>query len=311
TGLASAIDAARAVAGQSKNGLIRGKPLLTCWLGEHTANAGRAILRQAGVPSFDTPDKIAVAASHLSDWSRAQKALGQVPSRRSEDVEVDPDAALAVFKGVAAAGRRMLTEPEAKAVAAAYGIPVPAIEVARTPAEVEAVARRLLADHGEIVVKLLSYDITHKSDVGGVLLGISTPQSARNAAAAIAERVSSRFPEASIEGYAVQPMVRRRHAQELILGVSRDPIFGPIILFGAGGVAVEVLNDTAIALPPLDDVLVGGLIARTRIGRLLAGYRDRPGIDRAALSRALNGLSQMVVDFPCIEAVDINPLLAD
>ena len=109
----------------------------------------------------------------------------------------------------------------------------------------------------------------------------------------------------------MQPMVVRKQAQELILGMSRDPIFGPVILFGAGGVAVEVMDDTAIALPPLDDVLAGDLIERTRIGRLLAGFRDRKPADRAAIVAALNGLSQMIVDFPCIVAMDINPLLAD
>ena len=106
-------------------------------------------------------------------------------------------------------------------------------------------------------------------------------------------------------------MVVRKHAQELILGMNRDPIFGPAILFGAGGVAVEVMDDTAIALPPLDDVLAGDLIERTRIGRLLAGFRDREPADRTAIAAALNGLSQMIVDFPCIASVDINPLLAD
>ena len=118
-------------------------------------------------------------------------------------------------------------------------------------------------------------------------------------------------PGASIEGYAVQPMVVRRQAQELILGMNRDPIFGPVILFGAGGVAVEVIDDTAIALPPLDDVLAGDLIERTRIGRLLAGFRDRPPADRKAIVAALNAVSQMIVDFPAIVSMDINPLLAD
>ena len=106
-------------------------------------------------------------------------------------------------------------------------------------------------------------------------------------------------------------MIVRKQAQELILGVSRDPIFGPVILFGAGGAAVEVVDDTAIALPPLDDVLAGDLIDRTRISRLLAGFRDRKPADRTAICLALNGLSQMIVDFPCIVSMDINPLLAD
>jgi acetyltransferase len=123
--------------------------------------------------------------------------------------------------------------------------------------------------------------------------------------------VRKQAPTATIEGYAIQPMVVRRHAQELILGMSRDPIFGPVILFGSGGVAVEVLDDTAIALPPLDNVLAGDLIEQTRISRLLAGYRDRRPADRGAIVAALNGLSQMVVDFPCLVSMDINPLLAD
>ena len=149
-----------------------------------------------------------------------------------------------------------------------------------------------------VVVKLLSKAISHKSDIGGVVLNIATPEAAEDAANAIAGRVREKAPGASIEGYAVQPMVVRRQAQELILGMSRDPIFGPVILFGAGGIAVEVIDDTAIALPPLDDVLAGDLIERTRIGRLLAGFRDRPPADRKAIVAALNALSQMIVDFP-------------
>jgi acetyltransferase len=144
-----------------------------------------------------------------------------------------------------------------------------------------------------------------------VVFDIGTADRAREAAHAIEDRVRRRAPEADIEGFAVQPMVVRRKAQELILGMSRDPIFGPVILFGAGGVAVEVMDDTAVALPPLDDVLAGDLIERTRIGRLLAGFRDRKPADRRAIASALNGLSQMIVDFPCIVSVDINPLLAD
>ena len=143
------------------------------------------------------------------------------------------------------------------------------------------------------------------------MLNIETAGDAEEAARSIEVRVRSQAPDADIEGYAVQPMVVRRHAQELILGMNRDPIFGPAILFGAGGVAVEVMDDTAIALPPLDELLAGDLIGRNRIGRLLAGFRDCKPADRKAIAAALNGLSQMIVDFPCIVSVDINPLLAD
>ncbi len=141
-------------------------------------------------------------------------------------------------------------------------------------------AAKLLATSQKVVVKLLSKAISHKSDIGGVVLDIESADAAAEAARAIENLVRSGAPDADIEGYAVQPMVVRKHAQELILGMSRDPIFGPAILFGAGGVAVEVLDDTAVALPPLDDILANDLIERTRIGRLLAGYRDRKPADR-------------------------------
>jgi acetyltransferase len=311
TGLASASDAAAAVAALAHEGKIDGKPVLACWLGEHTACQGRHILQEVGVPNFETPADAATAVSYLSGWSRAQKALMRVPSSRGEDVAGDRDAVLAIFRRVAKDGRRMLTEPEAKAAIAAYGIPVPATLIARSPEDAEKAAARLLKSSDKVVVKLLSKAISHKSDIGGVVLDIETARSARDAATAIERRVRGKAAQADIDGYAVQPMVSRKRAHELILGVSRDPIFGPIILFGAGGVAVEVMDDTAIALPPLDDILAGDLIDRTRIGRLLAGYRDRKPADRTAMITALNGMSQMIVDFPCIAAMDVNPLLAD
>ncbi len=311
TGLASPIDAARGVAEISDKGRIAGKPVISCWLGEHVARHGREILQNAGIPSFETPAKAADAASHLWNWAKARQALSRVPSRHSEDVEGKPEVVARILREVADEGRRMLTEPEAKAVIEAYCIPVPETRIARSPGEAESVAEALLARHRQVAVKLLSKAITHKSDVGGVMLGISSAREAGEAARTIVERVRRSHPEAKIEGFAVQPMVMRKHAQELILGCSRDPVFGPVIAFGAGGVAVEVLDDIAIGLPPLDDVLVAGLVRRTRIGRLLAGFRDRAPIDHGALSTALNGLSQLIVDFPCIHAVDVNPLLAN
>lgn len=311
TGLASPAEAARAVAGLARDGRIAGKPTVTCWLGEHTAAEARRILQGAGLPSFETPADAMTAVSYLADWSRAQKALTRVPSSRSEDAAGDRDAVLAILRTVAKDGRRMLTEPEAKAALAAYGIPVPETIVAPSPEEAGRAAAKLLAAAPKVVVKLLSKAISHKSDIGGVVLNLETAADAEQAARDIEGRVRRDAPGADIEGYAVQPMVVRKHAQELILGMNRDPIFGPTILFGAGGVAVEVMDDTAIALPPLDDVLAGDLIERTRIGRLLAGFRDRKPADRQAIASALNALSQMIVDFPCIASVDINPLLAD
>jgi acetyltransferase len=311
TALASPTDAAKAVAASAVAGKINGKPVLTCWLGEHGAREGRRIMHAAGLASFETPADVARAVSYLSNWSRAQQALMRVPSIRSEDVPGDSGVVREIFRRVAKDGRRMLTEPEAKATIAAYGIAVPKTLTAATPEETGLVARTLLRDCKAVVVKLLAKSISHKSDVGGVVLNVTTPEAAEQAAAAIVERVRDKLPGVTVKRFAVQPMIVRPQAQELIVGMHRDPIFGPVLLFGAGGTAVEVVDDTAIALPPLDDVLAGDVIERTRVGRLLAGFRDRPPADRRAIVASLVGLSQMIVDFPAIAAVDINPLLAD
>jgi acetyltransferase len=187
-------------------------------------------LQAAGVASFETPAHAANAVSYLSNWSQAQQALTRVPSSQSEGVPSDRAAVRALFQTAARDGRRMLSEHEAKAVISAYGIAVPESVVAATPADVRDAANHLLARSERIVVKLLSKAISHKSDVGGVILNIESAHAAAAAAAAIARRVRARAPTADIQGYAVQPMVIRKEAQELILGMSRDPIFGPVIL---------------------------------------------------------------------------------
>ncbi|MDO6962986.1 bifunctional acetate--CoA ligase family protein/GNAT family N-acetyltransferase [Rhizobium alvei] len=311
TALASPVEAAREVAALAKKGAINGKPVLACWLGEHTAKEGRHLLQEAGIASYETPSKAADAIAYLSDWSRAQQQLMRVPKSIMEEHESAFQVVRDLLRLAAAEGRTMLTEPEAKAAIAAYGIAVPETAVATTPAEAGTIAASLLEKNARIAVKLMSRTLTHKSDVGGVVLNIATAEAARQACEGIRDRLSALGKEAEIDGYSVQAMVIRPKAHELILGTSRDPIFGPIMLFGAGGTAVEVMDDTAIGLPPIDDVLAGDLIDQTRIGRLLAGYRDRPPADRAGIIAALTALSRMLVDFPAIRGLDINPLLAD
>ena len=309
TALASPVGAAAAVAGLVDKGCINGKPVLACWLGKHAAEAARAVLQQANVASFDTPAQAAEAVALLTRWSVLQRNLERVPESQGE-IAVDNGRVRAVIAAAAAEGRTLLTEDEAKAVIAAYGIPVPETILAATVDEVAAAAERLLGAAPAVVVKVRSKTISHKSDIGGVVLDIRDADGARKAAAGIIARVA-KIPGGKLDGFTVQPMIRRPRAEELIAGISSDPIFGPTILFGAGGVSVEVVKDTATGLAPLDEVLAGALIDRTRVSRLLAGYRDRPPADRAAIQRALLGLSQLVVDFPAIVAVDVNPLLAD
>jgi acetyltransferase len=196
-------------------------------------------------------------------------------------------------------------------VISAYGIPTVATRVATSPQEVEAIAAGLLQQAPALAVKILSKDISHKSDVGGVRLGLRSAQEAVRAAEQMLKRVSELKPDARIEGFTVQPMVTRPNAHELLLGIYQDPLFGPMILFGAGGTATEIMHDTAVALPPLDDELARDLMEQTRIYKLLEGYRDRPPADLAAIAEALRRLSQLVVDCPAVMELDINPLLAD
>lgn len=312
TALASSEDAARTVAAMAKNGRIVGKPVFAAWLGEATAAYARSFLEEAGIPCYETPGEAARTAAWLDDWSRAQRAMMRVPEHLSADIAGRRSEVARLFAKVVEDGRTMLSEPEAKAALAAYGIPVPETLVAETPDAVKAHAATLFArGHRRVVVKVLARSISHKSDIGGVVLGLETPEAAVEAAEAIARRFQAARSGASPDGYAVQPMIDRRNAHELIIGMSRDPLFGPAILFGAGGTAVEVLDDSAIGLPPLDDALGGDLIDQTRIGRLLRGYRDRKPANREAILAAINAVSAMIVDFPCIGGLDINPVIAD
>ncbi len=317
SGLADSAEAARAVAGQVTKGMIGRKPVLSCWLGGRTAVTARGILRGSGVASYDNPATAAAAVGHLTNWGRAQAALAQIPDRAQEEAQIATPAdarerVREIFRAVAAEGRSALTEPEATAALAAYGLPVPELRIAATPEAARDAARDMLAAAGgALVVKVLSRDVGHKSDIGGVVLGVASPAQAETAARGIARRLRKARPEAVLEGFVLQPMIDRREAQELIVGVSHDPVFGPVILFGAGGVAVEVLRDTAIALPPLDSRLAADLISQTRVGALLAGYRGRPPADEAGIIGALLALSHMVEDFPCLRAIDVNPLIAD
>jgi acetyltransferase len=162
-----------------------------------------------------------------------------------------------------------------------------------------------------VALKILSPDISHKSDVGGVALGLEDEAAVQSGAQSMLARIQRQLPQARIEGFTVQAMAPRGQAQELIVGASVDPTFGPVILFGQGGTAVEVLADRAIALPPLNGLLAQALVQRTRVARLLAGWRNTPAADGEAINRTLIAVSQLMADLPEVAELDINPLLAD
>lgn len=309
TALASPIAAAQEISSMVEKGKINRKPVFGCWLGEHSAKGARHVLRKAGVASFDTPAQAAQAMSLLESWTQSQRLLTRVPAFGGDEPTGDKAVAAQIFKTVAAEDRSILTEPEAKRVFSAYGIPTPPTLVARTVNEAREVAEELLPSHSRLVVKLLSRDISHKTDVGGVALGLKSTDAVARTVQDMLDRLAKTKPDARIDGFMIQPMVSLPDSNELIIGMKHDPTFGPVILFGAGGTAVEVLKDTAIALPPIDDVLAGDLIDQTRIGRLLAGYRGHKPADRAMIIGMIRAVASLVVDFPCIAGIDINPLL--
>ncbi|QRG08117.1 bifunctional acetate--CoA ligase family protein/GNAT family N-acetyltransferase [Xanthobacter dioxanivorans] len=282
-------------------------PVLTCWLGEAAAAPVRRRFAARRIPTYETPEEAVRAFGHLVSYQRNQTLLMQTPPARIFD-ERDRDKARTVVERVLAAGRSALSEVEAKAVLAAYDIPVVDTRVAATPEE----AGRLAVEiGGPVVVKVLSHDLTHKSDVGGVRLDLHDREAVEEACRAIIASVASRRPEVRIEGFTVQAMVRRPNAQELIAGIAYDATFGPVVLFGQGGTAVEVIGDRAVALPPLNGVLAREMIERTRVSRLLAGYRDHPPADMDAIAGTLVKIAELLADLPQIAELDINPLLAD
>jgi acetyltransferase len=309
TGIADPLASARAVAELTKRGTIAGKPLVACWLGKHAAEPARSLLQAAGVGCFDTPAHAAQAIALLTRWNQLRQQLERVPPAPDESA-LNVAAITGIIADVAAEGRTLLTEPEAKAILAYCGIGVPETVSCANEDEVEAAASRLLATVPSVVVKMLSRRITHKSDVGGVVLNLTTAKDARIAARDIRSRFAVVHPVTFLDGYTVQPMVRRKHAHELIAGITTDPTFGPVIVFGAGGTSVEVVDDTAIGLPPLDAVLAQDIVDKTRISRVLAGYRDVPPADRSAITRSLVALSQLIIAVPAISSIDINPLVA-
>jgi acetyltransferase len=287
------------------------KPVITCWLGDEAAKEARTRFARERIPTFETPEDAVSGYMQLVRHARAQTELAAMPGAPIHETGIDAAAAKRVITEALAAGRTVLTAIEAQAVLEASGIPIAKPLVAADAADVVAKARTVLASHAACVIKILSRDISHKSDVGGVRLGIESAAAAGIAAQEMLARVALVRPQAKIDGFMVEPMIRRPNAHETIVGVTDDQTFGPMILFGAGGTAVEVVGDRALSLLPLDTHLAEQLIRETRISRLLAGYRDRPAADVAAIAATLVRVSQMVVRHPEIAELDINPLLAD
>ncbi|MCB0871770.1 MAG: bifunctional acetate--CoA ligase family protein/GNAT family N-acetyltransferase [Thermoleophilia bacterium] len=283
-------------------------PVFTSWIGDGSAQEARRLFAERGIATYETPEDAVAAFMQMVSYRRNQLALLETPPSLHEALTPDVAVARGLIDHVLGEGRRWMTEREAKALLAAYEVPVVATHTVSTPAEAAAVAER---SAGPVALKIDSPDITHKSDVGGVTLDLVGPEHVEAAAEAMLGRIRRTHPDARLTGFTVQEMVRRPGAFELIIGMTNDAQFGPMLLFGQGGTAVEVVDDKTLAMPPLNMRLARDMMGRTRIFRLLRGYRDRPSVHLDAIAETLMKLSQLVVDFAEIAEVDINPLLAD
>ncbi|MFS8884637.1 GNAT family N-acetyltransferase [Synechococcus sp. H70.2] len=281
------------------------QPILASWMGGDLVDAGEQILNQAGIPTYRYPDQAARVFSYLWRFSDNLKALYETPTLLPATA-VEGERVQQILGQARQQGRRLLTEVESKEILAAYGIPVVPTRVAKSPeAAVEAAAEMGYP----VVLKLYSHTLTHKSDVGGVQLNLPDAEAVRRAFAQIRRNVSEKAGPEHFQGVTVQPMIRT-DGYELILGSSEDPQFGPVLLFGSGGQLVEVFQDRAIGLPPLNTTLARRLMENTLIYKALKGVRGRRAVNLEALEQLLVRFSQLVAEQRQIQEIDINPLLA-
>lgn len=313
TAVASSADIAKAVAERVKEHRAKkgtsSKPVLSAWVGFDRLAA--PIFEQAEIPHFPTEDDAVRAFMYLAKHREAMNALMAIPPKVSSLFTPDVGVAKATIERALAEDRSWLDPLEIAALFEAYSIPTVPTLAAGGADEAAEKAAPLLEQGLALAVKILSRDITHKSDVGGVILNLMTKDDVRHAATEVMARARRARPEARIDGVMLQPMITRPAARELILGLADDPTFGPVVVFGRGGTAVEVVKDKALALPPLDMNLARDLIGQTAVSRLLSAYRDVPAVPADAVPLTLVKLAQMAADIPEINGLDINPLLAD
>ncbi len=303
TALAASPDIARELAPIARGARI---PVFGCWLGGASARAAYEHFAAAGLPGFLTPADAVAAFLALQEFRANQVALMETPSEMPSAARMDADAVGEIVQRARDERRAWLSEVEAKQVLAAYGISVVETRHAATPHEA---AETAAAMGFPVALKLISPDITHKSDVGGVVLDLESSDAVREAAVGIVRRVE-RHGDARLDGFSIQPMLRCSGGVELIVGGSNDAVFGPVILFGHGGTAVEVIGDTVIGMPPLNMSLARQLIDRTRVARLLAGFRSQPAARIDLVCEVLVRVARLMTDLDLIESLDINPLLA-
>ncbi len=286
----------------------RGRTALICsWVGGTRAEQASRLCEQAGIPAFPTPEQGVRAFMHAVAYRRSHETLAQTPEPLPEFRTPAVEAWRQHIQAALSTGQQWLPVAQARALLAEFGFSVLQARTAPDAAGAGAIAAEM---GGQVALKIRSPDLPHKTDVGGVLLDLQGAAATEAAALAMEAGIRARMPQARLEGFEVEPMVPRRGGQELLLGMSCDPQFGPVLVFGQGGTATETIDDRALALPPLNLQLARDLMSRTRISRLLGGARGIPAVDTEAVALSLVRLSELASGIPEIMELDINPLLA-
>mgnify|MGYP001824822288 CR=1 FL=1 len=285
------------------------KPVLTCWMGGTQVAEGRRVLKSARIPDFPMVESAVDAFAFMGTYNRNQRLLLQTPAKQSSDHEApDTEGARLIIEGVLTERRKVLTEPESMAILKAFKIPASQNAVAHSANEALIIAESI---GFPVAMKVLSNDISHKSDAGGVRLNINSASEVRGAYRDLIDQVTRKRPHATIDGVTVAKMHRSSNARELMIGIINDPVFGPVISFGSGGTHVEVMKDSAISLPPLNHRLAQDLIDRTKASKMLGKFRNMPAVNQELLVDVLLRVSNMACELPWIQEMDINPLLVD
>ncbi|MEW7975857.1 MAG: bifunctional acetate--CoA ligase family protein/GNAT family N-acetyltransferase [Candidatus Thiodiazotropha endolucinida] len=285
------------------------KPILTSWMGGKQIESARKLFKDARLPSFRTLENAVDAFSYLSSYQKNQRLLLQTPAKSSRrHIQPDTEGARLIIESALSEQRKILTEPESFALLGAFRINAVRNGIARYANEALILAESI---GFPVAMKIYSPDISHKSDAGGIRLNISNAQVVRSTYRDLIEQVRETRPEANVEGVTVEQMYQSPNGRELLIGIVRDPVFGPVISFGSGGTTVEVMGDSAIALPPLNRSLASDLIDRTKAAKLLSQFRHMPPANREALIDVLLRVSTMACELPWIHEMDINPLIVD
>ncbi len=284
------------------------KPVLGCWMGEARVRAARELLASKQMPVFRTPEAAVDAFHSIASFYRNQQLLQQTPPPLGDGAAPDTEGARLLIEGVLAERRQVLTEMESKALLAAFHIPVTRTMLARSANEAMLIASQL---GYPVALKINSPDITHKSDVQGVVLDVYNAAQVRDRYNEMLQAVARAQPGVRVEGVTVQPMAGRQRGREVLVGLTTDEAFGPVITFGAGGTMVELIADRAMELPPLNQFLARQLIARARVAETLGPWRGAPAADTVALEGVLLRVSEMVCALPQLREMDINPIIVD